>query len=319
MKAVFGIGTISVRAVFQGASSIAASNSGSQAISVSGSYASTTALAVTGTPGNYTLTGTVTGAGLPVTGTVSFVDTANLQLRLASGTLAATGPTYNFVQSASFVTGSFPGTVVLADFNSDGHLDIATTSPSSIQVLLGNGDGTFVAEPSITVNQSANIAVADFNGDGLPDLVSINQASNQAAVWLSKGDGKFVLSSSPAIGSFSYGVAIGDFNGDGVPDIAVGSGGSNNLTILLGKGDGTFTTASQSPGVQGPGAIVTADFNGDGIAYLAVISANAQAVKILVGNGDGTFTQSSAVLPTGVTVYAIGAGDFNGDGKPVID
>ena len=84
---------------------------------------------------------------------------------------------------------------------------------------------------------------------------------------------------------------------------------------MLGNGDGTFATAPQSAEVQSPGGIVTDGFNGDGIADLAVVSANAQAVKILVGNGDDTFSLSSAVLPTGLTVYTIGAGDFNGDGK----
>ena len=178
LKTVFPIGTTSVRAMFKGASSVAAGTSGSQTISVSGTYRSTTALAVTGTPGNYTLTGTLTGAAFPVNGTVSFIDTSNLQLSLGSGTLSATGPTYNFVQSASFGTGSFPGAVVLADFNGDGHLDVATTSPSSIQILLGNGDGTFVAKPSITT-QSVNIAVADFNG-GRPAGPGCHQSSQQS-------------------------------------------------------------------------------------------------------------------------------------------
>jgi hypothetical protein len=41
-----------------------------------------------------------------------------------------------------------PIAVVTADFNGDGHLDLATTSfwgANDVSVLLGNGDGTFQA------------------------------------------------------------------------------------------------------------------------------------------------------------------------------
>src|SRR5881392_983983 len=46
----------------------------------------------------------------------------------------------------------------------------------NVSVLLGNGDGTFRAAPTVVVGQSPfSIAVGDFNGDGKPDLETFLQ------------------------------------------------------------------------------------------------------------------------------------------------
>src|SRR5262249_11713876 len=77
--------------------------------------------------------------------------------------------------------GSFPDSVAVGDFNGDGRPDLAVSNSSknNLNLLLGNGDGTFQAAGTFAVGPSPqSVAVGDFNGDGIPDLVAANSGSN---------------------------------------------------------------------------------------------------------------------------------------------
>ena len=63
--------------------------------------------------------------------------------------------------------------LLAADFNHDGFLDLAMAVSGGLDVLLGNGDGTF-QPPATFAGGSATPASAvlgDFNGDGRPDVL----------------------------------------------------------------------------------------------------------------------------------------------------
>jgi uncharacterized protein (TIGR03437 family) len=131
------------------------------------------------------------------------------------------------------------------DFNGDGKLDVAFQVPDGnaydLEVLLGNGDGTF--QPPVKalsqINQFAFYA-ADFNGDGKTDTAAFIPPGFQGAgsqptvnVYLSNGDGTF--ESAPALntGGQVYDVAIADFNGDGKPDIATANTSPDGISMFL--------------------------------------------------------------------------------------
>src|ERR1019366_2411251 len=82
-----------------------------------------------------------------------------------------------FTPAPSPAVGVGPNSIVAADFNQDGILDLAVLNklnasgpiaPGSVTILLGNGDGTFtpVGATPATGLVPVSIAVGDFNGDG---------------------------------------------------------------------------------------------------------------------------------------------------------
>ena len=231
-----------------------------------------------------------------------------------------------FSVGASYPSGASPESVVVADFNGDGNLDIAFANSgySGVTILLGNGDGTFNAGASPAVGWAGSVAVGDFNGDGIPDLAVSNNASGYAVtILLGNGDGTFTVGASVTVPQWSVnpqGIVAMDFNGDGKTDLAVTSSNgytpaSYVVTILLGNGDGTFTTGQTYTTGTSDLSIAGGDFNGDGIPDLAIANYGASTVTVLLGNGDGTFTATASSPVTGRGPYAIVAGDFNGDGK----
>jgi hypothetical protein len=78
---------------------------------------------------------------------------------------------------------------VAADFNLDGRMDFATTgSTSAINVLLGNGDGTFRPYIAAGSGQSVfELRGADFNADGQIDLAIADFTNGNVPLFISKG------------------------------------------------------------------------------------------------------------------------------------
>ena len=243
----------------------------------------------------------------------------------------------SFVISSTPATNPWPQSIAVADFNGDGKLDLAVpvysifTPLTDVNILLGNGDGTFTAGPAfpLTGQNVNNAVVADFNGDGKPDLAISLPDANEIQVLLGNGDGTFTPM--PAISANGvFVVATGDFNRDGKADLVTVNCGPGTLTILLGNGDGTFTEgATITTPVTGPGglavrpvSVAVGDFNRDGIPDLAVANCPrfdqgaTGSATVLLGNGDGTFTAEAESPAAGGQPLFITTGDFNGDGIP---
>jgi Bacterial Ig-like domain (group 3)/FG-GAP-like repeat len=163
----------------------------------------------------------------------------------------------------------------VVDVNGDGKPDLITQTQTlafgrgvglqSVDVMLGNGDGTFGPYMPVSVPDPP-----DYGG-----------------------------------GFSAYGTGYGDVNDDGKPDIILTLGSTEadlNAMVLLGNGDGTFQSPlylalhTPQPGVGLPNyeapSLVVEDLNLDGKQDL--IFGNGQ---VALGNGDGTFVLSSPLFP----------------------
>ncbi|HEY4933135.1 MAG TPA: FG-GAP-like repeat-containing protein, partial [Terriglobales bacterium] len=267
------------------------------------------------------LTATVPASDIAVDGTASVTVTNPGPGGGTSNVVffTTTTPTTNLSFSSSSISfgSSFPFDMLAADFNNDSKLDLAVTNvgTNAVDILLGNGDGTFQNQlASPTGSSPYGVAVGDFNGDGKLDLAAANVFGNSVSILLGNGDGTFQNQVAYATGLDPYGVAVGDFNGDGELDLAVPNYFGNSVSILLGNGNGTFQNQVAYATGSNPIGITLGDFNGDGKLDLVVTNSSAGTVSILLGNGDGTF-QNQVVYTTAGTPHGVTVGDFNGDGK----
>ncbi len=228
-----------------------------------------------------------------------------------------------FQASVEYPAGITPGSVVIADLNADGRMDLtwantpANVSTNTISVRLGNGDGTFGPKTTFaTVGSPWSLAVADFDEDRRLDVVTANYGfPSTVSVLLGNGDGTFSPGTTVTTGSFAANPQVAaalNLDGDAHADVVVGG------FVLLGRGDGTFDPSIAF--ANGPAEFIAiADFDVDGQLDLATANPDFNyltgEISILLGNGDGTFARQ-ILFGTGRFPHWPVAADFNGDGRP---
>jgi hypothetical protein len=223
----------------------------------------------------------------------------------------------------------------LADINEDGALDVMVGNErgSGLQVLAGNGRGTFSAPltvPHLPDYDHQASALADVDRDGHLDLLTalkpgVTTQPSRLVVRQGDGRGHFASRDPSVTVATDHEIAcVADLNADDSPDLVLIHPEQRLLTVMLKDRRGRFSAAPGSP-ITLPlsaFAVVAADVNGDRILDLVATTVDNQSsngrseLVVLSGAGQGRFSlRPDAFMETGPGGYQIASGDINGDGK----
>jgi hypothetical protein len=222
-----------------------------------------------------------------------------------------------FGQAQTYTLANHPRALFVGDFNGDSNADVAIvsdcgqhacTQAGSLDIWLGNGDGTLTESTSYPVGYApVSITGGDLRGTGHIDLIVANacgedstcQSPGTASVFFGDGTAKFALPSEINIGSAPSAIALGKLSGSGL-SLVVAQRSSDQIAVLPGDGKGGFGTPAAYAVGSAPAALVVADLNGDGLDDVAVANFAASTVSVLNGTAKGT-------LQPAVT-YTVGTG-----------
>lgn len=234
-----------------------------------------------------------------------------------------------FTAGPSLVTSNVPLAIALADFNGDHIPDVAvsecssSTSACSVEVFLGQGNGTFKRSATLSYG-GGKVVAGDFNADGHQDLAVLagETASSELTMFLGNGNGTF---QSPKLASFTCPVSltVGDFYNDRIQSLAILSpcGNSSNYVTPARYSNGELEVgASQLVNVSGNYLYITSgDFNGDFLDDVAVVGSGTEvpnpAAAYMLGEGNGSFHSAVSIWATGQSEITPFIRDLNLDSR----
>ena len=222
--------------------------------------------------------------------------------------------------------GTYSATIMgVGDFNGDGRDDIVWRNMGTGAVSISLMDGVRITQwlsvgvTPIPLNVKLE-GIGDFDGNGRADMLWRNQASGRAVMSYHNTDGSVL--SWPVVSNYialsTAALKVGDINGDGKSDVVWRNMSTGNVVISLMNGNiPSWRSVSSTPIALNVALEAIGDFDGNGSADL--LWRNTQTGRSLMSyhNGEGAVTSwpvvSNYINPGNTS--AVGAGDFDGDGK----
>ncbi len=228
--------------------------------------------------------------------------------------------------------------LAVADFDRNGHLDLAIADGVGLAVHLGIGDGNFDDPVSYASDGGVySVMATDFDLDGHLDLAAVNANTAELSLLMNSGDGTFEADDHYSLGTGGnsdgatpWPITSGDIDQDGDLDLIVGQNYSHgeNIAILLGDGDGAFLEEPVRDMVPGaPSGVTTGDVDADGDLDVVVAHSGAlhhpvydntsPGFSILLGQGT-PFLGKPLTLVSLNSPGRVQIANVDGDEKPEI-
>jgi hypothetical protein len=229
-----------------------------------------------------------------------------------------------------------PVGLAAADFDRDGHLDLAAVNfrayeeSGLVSVFAGDGNGNFAGQVTYPVGlRPCKLEAGDLDGAYGVDLV-IAHEGQMISVLFNQGDGTFGPPVEhgqlfPLQGGMYYGcLTLADSDRDDDLDVFYGNTRSHppgqTPTIVHFRNDGGVLTRMEdillTPYAAGPVDLAVGDVNGDEWPDLAAAHFSGvpgDAAWIVMNDGAGGFLPADKI-PAGQATFAVGLADPDGDG-----
>ena len=221
--------------------------------------------------------------------------------------------------------------IAAADFDHDGHVDLAWVSGvvglGKVFFAHGNGDGTFAAAQQLgtfaivgtNVPAFRYVMGAQLHDTGYLDLLVEDVANPSLITLTTDSSGTLIRIVGTKLESGTGPMAAMDLNGDGHTDLVIQSvaGGAVNVFLGSADGDGLLTAAGTYAGSSAVESMLLHDVDGDGHPDLVVEGADGR-IEILHGKADGSFVSvseggsGSADAATGLGGHLVAVSDAGG-------
>jgi hypothetical protein len=256
---------------------------------------------------------------------IAVADTADSQVSVFLNTGGAFG------LAAQYSVDRNPVGIVAADFNGDGHVDLATVA--NVQDLMENSYNVTVLlqDPSnaghfLTTQHTfdtglttpTGLATADLNQDGKSDLVISSGTGVRILFNATPNGGSVAFLQSSALTTISTaGIAVGRIDGDTLPDLVAISRTTNQALVFQSLSGGFFASPIALTLNATPRSVAIGDVNGDTKNDILVTSGQGaqSAVEVLTNQttpGNIAFTAPVFYTvdnaPVAIAVHVNGSG-----------
>ena len=233
-------------------------------------------------------------------------------------------PTFYAAETPTFSVANTPNgadSVVTADIDGDGHLDLVSAAFGEIVWHQNDGAGGFtehsVADMGPLIARS--VTVTDVDGDGHLDLVAAFSNSLDDEIFWFRNDGNENFTPQSIVANENRGassVTTADVDGDGDIDVLVAAADGDSIKWYENDGSESFSEHLISDpmiGADGASSVITADVDGDG--DLDVLSASRDDDTIAWYENDGNQTFTRQIIDDGfLGARSVTTADVDGDG-----